>query len=88
MTRRLTLVSLAASLAAVASAQTNSPDGDWIMNALQTSLQTKKGLTLHVKGQSIPMVVTQIGNHFVEGRSQQSSKIVVRLESIDAVSVA
>jgi hypothetical protein len=34
------------------------------------------------------MVVTAIGDHFVEGRSQQSSKIVVRLASIDAALMA
>lgn len=85
MTRRLIPFTLAAAF--VASAQP-SPDGDWIMNLLRASMETKKGVTLHVKGQTISMVVTAIGDHFVEGRNQQASKIVVRLVSIDAAIMA
>jgi hypothetical protein len=88
MTRRLSLLSLTAGLAAGLSNAQPSPDGDWILNLLRASQESKKGVTLHVKGQTIPMVVTAIGDHFVEGRSQQSSKIVVRLASIDAALMA
>ncbi len=88
MTRRLSLLSLTAGLAAGFANAQPSPDGDWIMNLLRQSMETKKGVTLHVNGQTIPMVVTAIGDHFVEGRSQQSSKIVVRLTSIDAALMA
>lgn len=82
MTRRLLPFTLATAL--VATAQP-SPDGDWIMNVLRSSMETKKGVTLHVKGQAIGLVVTAIGDHFVEGRNREASKIVVRLASIDAV---
>jgi hypothetical protein len=85
MTRRLLPFTLATAF--VASAQP-SADGDWIMNLLRSSMEAKKGVTLHVKGQAIPMVVTAIGDHFVEGRSQAASKIVVRLASIDAAIMA
>lgn len=88
MTRRLSLLTLSAGAAAGFLNAQPSPDGDWIMNLLRQSMETKKGVTLHVKGQTIPMVVTAIGDHFVEGRSQQSSKIVVRLTSIDAALLA
>jgi len=88
MTRRLSLLSLTTGLAAGLLNAQPSPDGDWIMNLLRQSMESKKGVTLHVKGQTIPMVVTAIGDHFVEGRSQQSSKIVVRLASIDAALMA
>ena len=88
MTRRLSFVSLAAGLtASIAAAQPNL-DGDWILNLLRASFAAKKGVTLHIKGQTVAMLVTAIGDHFVEGRSQQSSKIVVRLDSIDAVAMA
>jgi hypothetical protein len=59
-----------------------------IMEILQTSLQNKKGVTLYVKGQSIPMLVTTIGNALVEGRSQLFGRISVKIESIDAAAIA
>ncbi|MCX6603407.1 MAG: hypothetical protein NTV52_07425 [Acidobacteria bacterium] len=88
MTRRLSLVSLAAGLTASLSSAQPNPSGDWILNLLRASMEAKKGVTLHIKGQTVAMLVTAIGDHFVEGRSQQSSKIVVRLDSIDAVAMA
>ena len=87
MNRRLSLFALTAGFASLASAQAT-PQADSILGVLQTSLQTKKGVTLHINGQAIPMIVTAIGTHFVEGRSQQSSKIAVRLASIDAAVLA
>jgi len=65
-----------------------SPAGDWIMNLLRASMKTKKGVTVHVKGQAISMIVTAIGDHYVEGRNQQSAKIVVRTAAIDAAMMA
>ncbi len=88
MNRRMipfTLVALAGT--AALSAQQN-PSGDWLLPLLQASMETKKGVTLNVRGQMMAMVVTAIGDHFVEGRSQQASRIVVRLASIDAASMA
>ena len=88
MTRRISLVSLAAGFTASLAAAQPNPSGDWILNLLRASMEAKKGVTLHIKGQTVAILVTAIGDHFVEGRSQQSSKIVVRLESIDAVAMA
>lgn len=88
MTRRLSLVSLAAGLTASLSSAQPNPSGDWILNLLRASMEAKKGVTLHIKGQTVAMLVTAIGDHFVEGRSQQSSKIAVRIASIDAASIA
>jgi hypothetical protein len=87
MTRRLIPFTLAtAFIATQANAQNTS--GDMIMALLRSSMETKKGVTLHVKGQAISIVVTAIGDHFVEGRNQQYSKFVVRLASIDAAAIA
>lgn len=85
MTRRLFPITLAVGIPALAQ---QSPDGDWILNLLRVSMETKKGVTLHVKGQTISMIVTAIGDHFVEGRNQQASKIVVRQAAIDAAIMA
>ncbi len=59
-----------------------------IVSILQASLQNKKGVTLYVKGQSIAMLVTALGNAQVEGRSQQFGRIVVKVDSIDAAAIA
>jgi hypothetical protein len=81
MNRRMIPFSIAAALTAtMASAQS----GDPMMSVLKASMEGKKGVTLHVRGQSIAMIVTSINDNYVEGRNQQSSRIVVRMSSIDA----
>ena len=55
---------------------------------LEASLNEKKGVMVYVKGQSIPGVVTKINAESVELRSREYSKIVVKLESIDAVAMS
>jgi hypothetical protein len=81
MNRRMIPFSIAAALTAtMASAQS----GDPMMSVLKASMEGKKGVTLHVRGQSIAMIVTSINDNYVEGRNQQSSRIVVRMASIDA----
>ena len=49
------------------------------------SQKEKRGLTFYVKGQAIPGVVTKVGNESVEVRNQQHGRIVIRIDSIDAV---
>lgn len=50
------------------------------------SLKEKKGLTFFVQGQTIPGVVTKmIGDDAVEVRNQTSTRIIIRLDRIDAV---
>jgi ATP-dependent Clp protease adapter protein ClpS len=52
------------------------------------SQKEKRGLTFHVHGQTIGgAVVRVIGNDAVEIRSQQFSRIIIRLDSIDAVAM-
>ena len=51
------------------------------------SLKEKKGLTFFVQGQTIPGVVTKIlSEDAIEVRNQTSSRIIIRLDRIDAVS--
>ena len=54
---------------------------------IKASLESKKGLTFWVKGQTIGGAVTKIGNGFVEVRSQQYSRVVIKLDSVDAVAM-
>ena len=53
----------------------------------KAAMESKKGLTFYVKGQTIGGGITKIGNGFVEVRSQTASRIVIRIDSIDAVSM-
>lgn len=50
------------------------------------SLKEKKGLTFFVQGQTIPGIVTKmVGEDAIEVRNQTSSRIIIRLDRIDAV---
>jgi hypothetical protein len=73
----------AAAGATAAAAETNP-----LMDMLAASMKEKKGVNLYVKGQQIGMLVTHLGLEFVEGRSQEKSKIIVRLTAIDAAAMA
>ncbi len=84
MTRRSIPFFLAASAAA---AQSN-PSADSMLAVLRSSMESKKGVTLYVRGQTISIIVTAISDHFAEGRNQQAAKIVVRIAAIDAASMA
>ncbi|HKR60472.1 MAG TPA: hypothetical protein VJS64_12120 [Pyrinomonadaceae bacterium] len=55
---------------------------------LDLSQKEKKGLTFFVEGQTIPgIVVKVIGNEAVEVRNQTHSRVIIRLESVDAVAM-
>ena len=55
---------------------------------LERSEKEKKGLTFYVKGQTIAGVVVKIiGSDAVEVRNQTFSRIIIRLDSIDALAM-
>lgn len=83
MTRRQTFA-FAALLAAPALEAKEETMFDELIKA---SMENKKGLTFYVKGQTIGGAVTKIGNGFVEVRSQQYSRVVIKLDSVDAVAM-
>ncbi len=51
------------------------------------SQKDKKGLMFYVKGQTIAGVVTKVGGDAVEVRNQTYGRIVIKLDSIDAVAM-
>ena len=52
------------------------------------SLKEKKGLNFYVKGQTIGAVfVKMVGSDAVEVRNQAYGRIIIRLDSIDAVAI-
>lgn len=56
---------------------------------LTLSRDQKKGVLLFVQGQSIAGLVTKIGDDgMVEMRSQQYSRIVVRIDRIDGAALS
>ena len=85
-TRRTALVALAASLAAGLPAL--GKENEMLRSLLEASQTEKKGVTLYVKGQAIPGIVVKTDGDIVELRSREYSRIVVRIESIDAAAMA
>ena len=55
---------------------------------LQASQKDKKGVNLYIKGQTLAGVVVNIAGGFVEMRSREYSRIVVRIDAIDAVALS
>lgn len=55
---------------------------------LLASQKEQKGVQLYVNGQTIGMVVSGVGLEYVEGRNREYSKILVRMDKIDAVAKA
>lgn len=61
---------------------------DTIRELLALSQKEQKGVQVYVNGQSIGLVVTKMEGDFVEGKNRESSRIVVRVDRIDAVTKA
>ena len=55
---------------------------------LEASQNEKKGLMLYVKGQAIPGLVVKIDADTVELRSREYSRIVVKIDAIDAAAMS
>ena len=85
MTRRTHLALLATAAAGRAVAKDNP---SMFQQVLEASLAEKKGVMIYLKGQSIPGIVTKVNGDSVELRSREYSRIVVKLESIDAVAMS
>jgi len=59
--------------------------GKAIEQALAAAKETKRGITLHVNGQQVSGAVVSIEpGQWVELRSQQYDRIIVRIDRIDA----
>jgi hypothetical protein len=55
---------------------------------LDLSYKEKKGLTFYIKGQTVAGIVTKFfGSDAIEVRNQTHSRIVIRIESIDAMAM-
>ena len=88
MNRRSLLPVLAGAALAATAATASASETNALMDLLSSSVKEKKGVTLYVKGQQIVMLVTKLTQEFAEGRNQQQSRIVVRIDQIDAVTMS
>ncbi len=84
MTRRETFAFAALMAAPAMAAKEETAMFDELIKA---SMESKKGLTFYLDGQTIGGAVTKIGAGFVELRSQQYSRIVIKLDSVNAVAM-
>ncbi len=77
---------LSALLAGPALAADAAAEKDPIRAVLLESKDKNRGVAIHANGVSINAVVVAVDEHHVIARSQQSSRIVIRIERIDGVS--
>jgi hypothetical protein len=86
---KLMLVSsIVASGTAGATDMATTAENDPLRSTLMESKKQNRGVTIHVSGNTIAMVVTTLDERYVTGRSQQASRIVVRLDRIDGISTS
>jgi hypothetical protein len=87
MDRRTTLKTMIAA-AAVAAVPAIGGNTSMFRSILEASQNEKKGLMLYVKGQAIPGLVVKIDAESVELRSREYSRIVVKIDAIDAAAMS
>ena len=89
---RLLPLLLASSIVAVGAAgatETVAPtEKDPLRAVFAESKDKNRGVTVYTHGAGIAMVVTGLDDRYVFGRSQQATRIVVRIDQIDGVAAA
>ena len=74
--------------ASMSGASAAEPSKSGLEDALNAAMQSKRGITVYVNGQTIGGAVTRIeAGSFVELRNQEFGRIVVRWERIDGVAL-
>jgi len=85
MTRRTSVTVIGAALAA--GSILSAKEGDAMRELLETSQNEKKSVMLYVKGQNIGGAVVKVAADTVELRNREYSRIIVRIDAIDAVAM-
>lgn len=85
MTRRECATAAVISLAAVS--MLSAKEENFMRELLEASQNEKKSVMLYMKGQSIGGAVLRIAGDTVELRNREYSRIVVRLDAIDAIAM-
>ena len=86
-TGRTLLIVLLLSAAFISTVAAQSKVSESFRELLDRSEKEKKGLVFYVKGQTISGIVVKISTDAVEVRNQTYSRIIIRLDSIDAVAM-
>ena len=89
LSRLLNAVVIASVLAAGAvwaADQPSAGEKDPLRATLLESKEKNRGVNIHVAGASIPCVVVSLDDKYVIGRSQQASRVIIRLDRVDGVS--
>jgi hypothetical protein len=74
-------------MAGIAAAEPSAAaEKDPLRATLLESKEKNRGVTLHVNGASVSCIVTTVDDTYVIGRSNQASRVVIRLDRIDGVS--
>jgi hypothetical protein len=63
-------------------------DSGMFQELLEASMKEKKGVMIYMGGQSIPGVVVKLNGDYVEMRSREYSRIIVKLEAVAAVALS
>lgn len=78
----------AAALAAAGAGQLQGGSVSYFQEIFTQSMNDKKGITVYAGGATIVGVVTKInGGDTVEMRNREVSRIIVRIDRVDAVSI-
>jgi hypothetical protein len=78
---------LAALTAAVAAERLIGKENGSMKEFLESIQNEKKSVTLHVKGQTIGGGIVKVSGDVIELRNREFSRIVVRIDSIDAAAI-
>ena len=75
-------------VATISMASAQSQSAHAFRELLERSEKDKNGITFYVRGQTISGIVVKIiGNEAVEVRNQTFSRVIIKLDSIDALAI-
>jgi len=88
MTRRTQISLLATAALGAMMPVADAKEDPMFKQILEASQNEKKGVTLYIKGHQIAGVVVKMAGDTVEMRSREYSRIVVKIDSIDAAALS
>lgn len=89
LARLLFMLLASAAVPAAAGGATQEPLANPLDPLRATLLESKeknRGVIIHAKGGNISCIVVSVDEHYVVGRSNQASRVVIRMDRIDGVS--
>ncbi len=87
MTRRTQIQALAAGVLTASAAPAIEGKGPMIQQMLEFSLNEKRGITIFLAGQTIGGGVVKLSADAVELRSKEYTRIIVRIDAIQAIAL-